>query len=482
MLTARDVVGWGDGSAKLDGEVSGAAFWGDIALIDIYGNVVRSVDDGSTWTVPKDFIVTDRDDTNIAYDSNGTLYITNMSGGITPSQISSCGGLTCGLVIARATGLTTFTAPHYVGPIANYLTDRPWMTADKSRPNFLYAAWHGATSQHTSLGYFTYCHGGPNGTTTCDNDSAWCTPWALPVRLPPQPYDRVSTYLVESGAGAVWLALGYDTACDPIPSPYDASVGIRKISNWQDLGASCTTPDWSSEPVQCLYYRVNQASGSQYHPESPVPDAGVTASPGNYRRWSSRLQVSQDGNLAVTLQALTGVNINGNDSPCTSSYSQCRLDVFTAIYSPGTGWCLPSGGCSNSAPVNQTQMYRANRDSFSQWVDHTVPATMIFNYGIVANSWYDFRNDPVGAANYQIMESFVELADTGSWWRWEEAPPSSSTGWWDPGNGDAFYGDIDTTALSPQHAFIARQLTPDGTRNGIGYLWSPDAYLPSSSL
>ncbi len=161
------------------------------------------------------------------------------------------------------------------------------------------------------------------------------------------------------------------------------------------------------------------------------------------------------------------------------------MDVFTALFSASNEWC-GWDGCTG-ASITQDDMFRANLDNAPPnlpWVDHTLPATMMFAYNVLANSWYDFRNDPANDANYNLVQSYFQLTDAGALYTTGETapPPSSSSLWWPynsylppPVPPSFFYGDIDTTAMSPLHAVIPRVQEIDGALTPVAYLWSPDA-------
>ena len=93
---------------------------------------------------------------------------------------------------------------------------------------------------------------------------------------------------------------------------------------------------------------------------------------------------------------------------------------------------------------------------------------------MVANSWCDFRDNPADDEYYDLRQSYFQFDPSGVVRDQNETPASSEATFW-PAN--VWYGDIDTTAMSPLHAAIARQFSVGGSPNAIVYLWSPDAYL-----
>ena len=104
---------------------------------------------------------------------------------------------------------------------------------------------------------------------------------------------------------------------------------------------------------------------------------------------------------------------------------------------------------------------------------------MMFAYHTLANSWYDFRDDPTNDAMFTLAQSFIQLTYYGAAVAEDEDLGVSESRWW-PGRapGASYYGDIDATAMSPLHAVIARdESTALGAQNPTVYLWSPDAYL-----
>jgi hypothetical protein len=198
-----------------------------------------------------------------------------------------------------------------------------------------------------------------------------------------------------------------------------------------------------------------------------VPPRPDPVSAGDHRRWSNRMVAAGDSsNIMVTVQ---GYRDTAGGALCLATSPRCRSDIFT-IQRSINGWCGPAG-CSSSI-VYQHDMFRANTDntpiSNLPWVDHVLPAAMIFDNGVIANSWYDFRQDPINDTQYFVRESYLE-AGGGI----EFGPSHGSAATFNPPT--VWYGDIDTVALSRLHAVIARQVSYGGGPNVFGYLWAPYA-------
>lgn len=441
LLTARDTVSL----AGLSAEFSGAARFGDVMLLGCQFGM-RSLDDGNTWAGPTTIFSSSSCDTSVGYDSAGNLYATNVS---LPN-----------VQVARATGTSTWTAPITIPPTAGILADRPWMTTDKLRANYLYLV----RSASSTNGRIAYC----NGTATCDNASAWCpasasTNWALPSRTGCFGYRGAPGCWVEqSGDGTVWVTVQDDTSCDPIPTGYTASVGVRRITNLASLGASCTQPTLSSP--ECLYV-VHRA------PSPSTQLNGGASSPGDNRRWGSRLAVAGDSSrIMMTFQAYRDLSGGG---PCLASSTRCRSDILTVSRTSANGWCA-NGGC-RWTDVRHPNMWLANWDnsplSNLPWVDHFIPASMLFDYRIIANTWYDFRGDPTNDTSYRVYDEAIRYTPTDEVYGSVEYPSATVATF----NSSVWYGDIDTTAQSRLHTFIPRQVSVGGASNLIGYLWAPQA-------
>jgi len=184
--------------------------------------------------------------------------------------------------------------------------------------------------------------------------------------------------------------------------------------------------------------------------------------------------------IAISMQAYRDT---GGGGPCTAASVRCRSDTLFATRSTSNGWCTAGVGC-RWTNVQYPQMYMANWDntpiSNLPWVDHILPATMVFDYDLIANSWYDFRGDPVNDKVYQVRQSFIRHSAGDNLLESREYPASVMTGTCNgDGNGDTgvWYGDIDTVSRSRLHAFVARQVSVGGASNLIGYTWGPHADL-----
>ena len=366
LLTARTKLSL-PGADSYDAEFSGAAYYGDVALIGNGGYLTRSFDDGSTWSSPL-HVFPLSSDTSLAYDGQGTLYATNT--------------LALGQ-IARALPDHTWTSAQPIPPTQATLVnpgaggDRLWMTADKQRSDFLYITWHGSDDK----GHISYC----NGTATCDNASAWCPDWSDVLNSSLACGNSYNpACLIEAGGDHVWVLVSGDPAAI-LPSPYNEicgpaddptwtcgeDVALHEIDNYGELGplpgGGCTAPHLG--PAHCLYFQ-DQAyyDNHQLHLETGT----TSVYPGNYRGgWRDRLAVSPDGRqVAVSVR---GYRDTSTGNPCTPGSSQCRADVFTAMFSDATGWC-GSIGCGLDS-IAQTGMFVANFDSAPPlaWVDHILP-------------------------------------------------------------------------------------------------------------
>jgi hypothetical protein len=98
---------------------------------------------------------------------------------------------------------------------------------------------------------------------------------------------------------------------------------------------------------------------------------------------------------------------------------------------------------------------------------------MVFD-DVVANSWYDFRYDPLNNQQYRVFESYRVFTPTGVDWDWREYE-SNVVGTFNPA---VWYRDVDVAAVSRQHAFIPRQISVGGASMLVGYLWAPYAPQP----
>ncbi len=235
-----------------DAEMEADEWWGEITVANAQGKIWRSFNDGSTFDSGA-YPWTNGDtsfDSNVVYDRSSnfeshlySLYNSNVDHHQYIYESINRGPWTG----TPAGGLDSSENP----------CDRPWLAAAGVDRLFMQC-----------MGGLSYCAGG----LPCTSKAAWC-PTAPSVGTYPTAFRLPSTcaypsggcFIEQAGDGTVWLAIGGDAGCDPKPSPYTHSVGLRYITNLGSLAGrpTCAPPTLSTP--ECVYFVGAPIRSDQLH-------------------------------------------------------------------------------------------------------------------------------------------------------------------------------------------------------------------------
>ncbi len=413
-------------------EFSGDEFFGTVALMDTFGTVWRSLDDGNTWpstTQPLPFGVQIPaslggsrlpracGDTNLGYDSAGNLYITSLANsffGLTTQCRSSIGqrdSFADSILIARVPAgspLGTPTTPLAIPSTRLVIPpgctptltnncapmDRPWLAVRHDVPDFVFLTWTA-----NQLGHLAYCMGSDCSAPT----SNWCPTQPVSAVGPPgegpaPPFALPSTCaglgcaIAQAGDNNVWIAVDGDTACTDGLGAY--AVGFRQILNLPLLDNTCAVVPLLSVP-ECIYFTAGPLMGQTQLVQTPGPTPGTALNPGLNARWGISLVGAPDTG-DILFAAPAGVNLT-TGAPCgpATTDPNCRIDVLLLRRDAATRrWCGRTDACE-SAPFAADHRFSANGDPMSQQQDHGLPVAAFYAYGQASAYWMDFRPSPL---------------------------------------------------------------------------------------
>ncbi len=348
----------------------------------------RSTDDGSTFGAPTYPLGGPAGDVEVDFDAGGTAYAMCGNGGwlITSTNQSS----------SSPTWSTPYIPPPGIG-------DRESMVADWNVAGRIYVE----SGTYPSPTYFMYC---ASGASCASSSGVWCGPYSYP--------DSTNALIALAGDGNLYFAStsinpAANTACPP-PSGYNASIGVRRITNVASLPGSCATPTWSA--VECLYYAIPTSSSQ-------------TRNAGSLATIKVNMDAPRDGSTGPVITLVGYTDTYGN--PCTSSSTRCRADIYATWRSTSGSWYATS----------QASMVRVNDDSFncgttSCWFDHILPSVIGFDYGLYNVAWMDWREDPTNDLLDHLYSATINsssVSTTSTVWqnpsgysRWRDR---TSNGW-----------------------------------------------------